>query len=70
VVIADCIIGVAEENQARHVAETERDRLAAAWLRVIQTENSCSPTGQPCDAKRCGCKAEQDLLVKEYTDAK
>ena len=26
---ADCIIRVAEENQARHVADTERDRLAA-----------------------------------------
>ncbi len=49
------------------------DRLAAeialirrAWLRVIQEENSCPPTGGGCFAKRCGCVAEQQMLIDEY----
>lgn len=45
-------------------------RIYAAWLRVIQTENSCKPTGAPCDAKRCGCSAEQEMLIEEYRAAK
>lgn len=44
-------------------------RIYAAWLRVIQTENSCKPTGAPCDAKRCGCVAEQQMLIEEYRAA-
>jgi hypothetical protein len=44
------------------------DAAAAAWLRVIQTENSCKATGRPCDAKRCGCKAEQETLIAETTN--
>jgi hypothetical protein len=55
-----------ELNHALHAMRADRDRLAAAWLRVIQAENSCvPPTGKPCDAKRCGCKAEQDMLIKD-----
>jgi hypothetical protein len=43
----------------------DRDALRGAWLRVIQAENSCEATGKPCNAKRCGCKAEQDMLIKD-----
>lgn len=43
----------------------ERDRLRAAWLRVIQSENSCVATGKPCSARRCGCRGEQELLIAE-----
>lgn len=47
----------------------EASVLRAAWLRVIQGENACVVTGQPCHAKRCGCKAEQDMLIKEADEA-
>lgn len=40
--------------------------LRFAWLSIIQGENSCTITGYPCGAKRCGCEAEQDLLLKEF----
>ncbi len=43
----------------------ERDRMRSAWLRVIQTENSCAATGTPCRPKRCGCEEEQNLLLQE-----
>jgi hypothetical protein len=39
-----------------------------AWLRVIQAENTCAVTGSPCHAKRCGCAAEQDMLIREARD--
>jgi hypothetical protein len=42
---------------------TEIERLRRGWLKVIQIENSCAATGQPCDAKRCGCEAERELLA-------
>lgn len=45
-------------------------KIYAAWLRVIQTENSCKPTGAPCHAQRCGCSAEQEMLIEEYRAAK
>ncbi len=44
-------------------------RIYAAWLRVIQTENSCKPPGAPCHAERCGCAAEQQMLIEEYRAA-
>ena len=44
------------------------DELRAAWLRVIQAENACVVTGKPCDAKRCGCAAEQEMLIQEARD--
>jgi hypothetical protein len=47
----------------------ERDALRGAWLRVIQAENNCAVTGRPCDAKRCGCQAEQEMLIREAADA-
>lgn len=48
------------------VAEIVRGReMQAAWLRVIQAENSCVVTGQPCGAVRCGCAAEQEMLIRE-----
>ena len=47
----------------------ERDALREAWLRVIQSENTCAVSGHPCDAKRCGCLAEQEMLMREATDA-
>ena len=49
----------------------ERDLLRRAWLGVIQAENSCaslSVIGKPCDAKRCGCAAEQEMLIREAQD--
>ena len=45
----------------------ERDAVRAAWLRVIQAENSCAVTGRVCNAKRCDCAAEQDMLIKKAT---
>jgi hypothetical protein len=49
---------------------TRAELLALAWLRVIQAENSCAVTGKPCrEAKRCGCQAEQDMLIQEAKDA-
>lgn len=47
------------------LAKAERDELRAAWLRVIQFENSCIETGQPCKAKLCGCEAEQETLIAD-----
>ena len=44
-------------------------KIYAAWLRVIQTENSCKPTGAPCHVERCGCVAEQQMLIEEYRAA-
>lgn len=44
------------------------DELRAAWLRVIQAENTCAATGKPCHAKRCGCQAEQEMLIQEARD--
>lgn len=49
--------------------KAERDLLREAWLRVIQSENSCAVTGAPCAAKRCGCAAEQEMLIQEARDA-
>ncbi len=39
--------------------------LRRAWLRVIQSENSCLATGQACATKWCGCEAEQLTLIEE-----
>ncbi len=39
--------------------------LRRAWLRVIQSENSCLATGQVCAAKRCDCEAEQVMLIEQ-----
>lgn len=50
-------------------AADEIERLRAAWLRVIQAENTCGVTGRPCDARRCGCAAEQEMLIREAEDA-
>ena len=48
------------------VAEIVRAReMQAAWMRVIQAENTCGVTGKPCDAVRCGCSAEQEMLIEE-----
>jgi ethanolamine ammonia-lyase small subunit len=54
------------------MSDAERDRPGAehalirrAWLRVIQEQNSCPPTGQPCAAKRCGCQGEQEILIRD-----
>lgn len=43
----------------------EASKLRRAWLRVIQTENSCPPSGGGCLAKRCGCVAEMEMLIEE-----
>lgn len=45
-------------------------RLRRGWLRVIQQENNCPATGGGCLAKRCGCQAEQDLLMDDHDNAK
>lgn len=53
------------------VAEIVRGReVQAAWLRVIQAENTCGVTGKPCDAVRCGCAAEQEMLIREADEAR
>lgn len=53
------------------VAEIVRAReMQAAWMRVIQAENTCGVTGKPCDAVRCGCSAEQEMLIREAADAR
>ena len=49
-------------------AADEIEKLRAGWLRTIQVENSCEMTGHPCNAKRCGCQAEQDTLKKEESN--
>lgn len=43
----------------------EASELRAAWLRVIQAENTCAVTGSLCHAKRCGCAEEQQMLIEE-----
>jgi hypothetical protein len=64
---------------ARHSlveVKTDRDRLAAeverikaAWLFVIQAENSCAVFGVPCrGGGKCGCAAEQEMLLREHDE--
>lgn len=73
---ADDVINLLAERDAAQAevkrlrsAEVKRLREAqSAWLRVIQEENSCPPTGKPCDAVRCGCAAEQEMLIREARD--
>lgn len=48
----------------------ERDRLRRGWLRIIQLENSCPATGGGCLAKRCGCLAEQEMLMQEASNGR
>lgn len=48
----------------------EVERIRSAWLRVIQAENACVVTGTPCDAVRCGCAAEQEMLIREAAEAR
>lgn len=43
----------------------EATKLRRAWLRVIQTENSCPATGGGCLSTRCGCVAEMEMLMSE-----
>lgn len=56
-------IGCPMPGACAQVAEI--NRLRRGWLKVIQTENQCGATGSPCEAKRCGCEAERDLLADE-----
>lgn len=51
-------------DAARHFEEKAK-HLRVAWLRVIQAENTCWVTGMSCDAMRCACAAEQEMLIKE-----
>jgi chromosome segregation ATPase len=46
-------------------ARAEAARLRRAWLTTIQVENSCGGSGAPCDAKRCGCVEEMEMLMRE-----
>ena len=46
-------------------AAIEIERLRRGWLRIIQGENGCATTGSPCDAKRCGCVEERELLADD-----
>jgi hypothetical protein len=50
-------------------AEKALRDMRRGWLRVIQSENSCPATGGGCLAKRCGCLAEQELLMQEASHA-
>lgn len=59
-------IGCPMPGACAQVAEI--GRLRRAWLRVIQQENSCPATGDGCSAKRCGCAAEQEMLIREASD--
>ena len=59
-------LAIAERDDARAVVE----RTRSAWLRVIQAENTCGVTGKPCDAVRCGCAAEQEMLIMEADEAR
>ena len=46
------------QDQVRNL-EAERDRLRAGLLRVMQYENKCDQTGQPCRSPdRCACSLE------------
>lgn len=74
---ADCVIRIALEADARHRADTERDAASAeveivrrAWLRVIQAENGCAADGACVNNKRCGCAAEQEMLIREAAEAR
>ena len=60
---------VAEWRQRAVDAEEMLRDMRRGWLRVIQQENSCPATGGGCLAKRCGCVAEMEMLVREATDA-
>lgn len=59
-------IGLLRRENGEIALASEVLRLRSAWLRVIQAENSCSVTGQPCrDPRKCGCAAEQEMLILE-----
>jgi hypothetical protein len=48
------------QDQVRNL-EAERDRLRAGLLRVMQYENKCDQTGQPCRSPdRCACSLEAE----------
>lgn len=64
-------IGCPMPGACSTVAEIVRGReMQAAWLRVIQAENTCGVTGAACDAVRCGCAAEQEMLIREAAEAR
>jgi hypothetical protein len=46
-------------------ARAEAVRLRRGWLTTIQVENSCGGSGKPCDAKRCGCVEEMEMLMRD-----
>ena len=60
---------VAEWRQRAVDAEEMLRDMRRGWLRVIQAENSCPATGGGCLAKRCGCVAEMEMLMREGADA-
>lgn len=47
------------------LVRAEAARLRRGWLATIQTENSCPATGGGCLAKRCGCLAKMEMLMRE-----
>jgi hypothetical protein len=53
----------------RDAARAEAARLRGAWLRVIQSENYCNPSGAECQAKRCGCAKEMELYISDHDAA-
>jgi hypothetical protein len=55
----------AADEAALTAARAEAARLRRGWLTTIQVENSCNATGAPCDAKRCGCVEEMEMLLRE-----
>jgi chromosome segregation ATPase len=46
-------------------AQAQVARLRRGWLTTLQGENSCDGSGKPCDAKRCGCVEEMEMLMRE-----
>jgi hypothetical protein len=49
-------------------AQAQVARLRRGWLTTIQGENSCDGSGKPCDAKRCGCVEEMEMLLREHDE--
>jgi uncharacterized coiled-coil DUF342 family protein len=58
---AECVAMASQLQEA----QAQVARLRRGWLTTIQVENSCAGSGKPCDAKRCGCIEEMEMLLRE-----
>jgi len=57
------------EAACASILRAEVERVRAAWLLVIQAENSCVANGRCVNAKRCGCVEEMEMLIREHAPA-